>query len=262
MGSRCRPRGLRDLVRAREAAKKDQLRHRHRLGKFLLRHGKRPTGAGEAWSKKYLNWIRVHARFDQPALEATLAHYLGEAEHAAERIAQLEQNIDEAVAQSPPEVRAVIEALQALRGVAKTTAATVVCELGSLSRFESPRQLMGYSGLVPREYSSGNRTQRGAITKSGNAHLRRVLVESAWAYRHRPNGQGKVLKRQKALALSEETRQIAWKAQLRLYKRFVALAGRGKTSGQAMTALARELLGFVWAIAVHTEKQLLLPKAA
>jgi len=253
---------LRDLVRAREAAKKDQLRHRHRLGKFLLRHGKRPTGAGEAWSKKYLNWIRVHARFDEPALEATLAHYLGEAEHAAERIAQLEQNIDEAVAQSPPEVRAVIEALQALRGVAKTTAATVVCELGSLSRFESPRQLMGYSGLVPREHSSGNRTQRGAITKSGNAHLRRVLVESAWAYRHRPNGQGPVLRRQKALALSEETRQIAWKAQLRLYKRFVALTGRGKTSGQAMTALARELLGFVWAIAVQTEKQLRLPKAA
>ena len=253
---------LRDLVRAREAAKKDQLRHRHRLGKFLLRHGKRPTGAGEPWTKKYLNWIRIHARFEEPALEATLAHYLGEVEHASERIAKLEQAIDEAVKQAPAEIRAVIEALQALRGVAQTTAATVVCELGSLSRFESPRQLMGYSGLVPREYSSGNRTQRGAITKSGNAHLRRVLVESAWAYRHRPNGQGPVLRRQKALALSEEARAIAWKAQQRLYKRFVALTARGKTSGQAMTALARELLGFLWAIAVHTEKQFRLPKAA
>lgn len=253
---------LRDLVRAREAAKKDQLRHRHRLGKLLLRHGKRPSDAGQAWTRKYLNWIRIHVRFEEPALEATLAHYLGEVEHAAERIAKLEQAIDEAVAKAPSEVRTVIEALQALRGVAQTTAATVVCELGSLSRFESPRQLMGYSGLVPREYSSGNRTQRGAITKSGNAHLRRVLVESVWAYRHRPNVQGRVLRRQKALALSDEARQIAWKAQQRLYKKFVALTARGKTSGQAMTALARELLGFVWAIAVHTEKQFRLQKAA
>jgi transposase len=183
-------------------------------------------------------------------------------EHVSERIAKLERAIDEAVAKAPAELRAVIEALQALRGVAQTTAATVVAELGSLARFPSPKELMGYSGLVPREYSSGNRTQRGAITKSGNAHLRRVLVESAWAYRHRPNVQGRVLRRQKALALSEEARQIAWKAQQRLYKRFVALTARGKTSGQAMTALARELLGFLWAIAVQTEKQLRPPKAA
>lgn len=253
---------LRDLVRAREAAKKDQLRHRHRLGKFLLRHGIRPTNAGTVWTQKYLNWIRIHARFGQAALEATLLDYLDEVEHASKRIVKLEQAIDEAVAKAPAEVRTVIEALQALRGVAQTTAATVVCELGSLSRFQSPRQLMGYSGLVPREYSSGGRTQRGAITKSGNAHLRRVLVEAVWAYRHRPNVQGRVLRRQKALALSDEVKQIAWKAQQRLYKRFVALTAREKTSGQAMTALARELLGFLWAIAVHTEKQFRLPKAA
>jgi transposase len=205
---------LRDLVRAREAAKKDQLRHRHRLGKFLLRHGKRPTEAGQAWTKKYLNWIRIHARFDQPA--------------------KLEPAIDEAVAQATPEIRAVIEALQAWRGVAQTTAATVVCELGSLARFPSPRQLMGYSGLVSREHSSGNRVQRGAITKTGNAHLRRVLVESAWTYQHRP----------------------------RLHKRFTALAARGKARGQIVTALARELLGFMWAIAVHTESQFKMTKAA
>ncbi len=255
---------LRDLVRAREAAKKDQLRHRHRLGKFLLRHGQRPTGAGEAWTKKYLNWIRIHVRFDQPALEATLAHYLGEVEHAAERIVKLEQAIDEAVKQAPAEVRAVIEALQALRGVAQTTAATVVCELGSLSRFESPSQLMGYSGLVPREYSSGKKTQRGAITKkrqcapttgAGGGIGLGILGTGL-------NVQGRVLRRQKVLALSEEAKQIAWKAQQRLYKRFVSLTARGKTSGQAMTALARELLGFVWEIAVHTEKQVRLPKTA
>jgi len=253
---------LRDLVRAREAAKKDQLRHRHRLGKFLLRHGKRPTEAGEKWTKKYLNWIRIHARFDQPALEATLADYLQEVEHVAERITALEKAIDEAVAHAAPEVRAVIEALQALRGVAQTTAATVVCELGSLARFPGPRQLMGYSGLVSRETSSGNRIQRGAITKTGNAHLRRVLVESAWSYQHRPNVQGRALKRQKSLALSDAAKRISWKAQQRLHKRFIAMAARGKERGKIVTALARELLGFMWAIAVHTESQFKITKAA
>src|SRR5215831_2140393 len=169
---------MRHLVRAREAAKKDQLRHRHRLGKFLLRHGKRPSDAGKAWTQKYLNWIRIHVHFEQPAWEATLKHYREEVDHIAERIAKLEQAIDEAVKQASPEMRAVIEALQALRGVAQTTAATVVAELGSLSRFASPSQLMGYSGLVSSEYTTGNRVQRGAITKSGNAHLRRVASGS------------------------------------------------------------------------------------
>ena len=244
---------LRDLVRAREAAKQDQLRHRHQLGKFLLRHGKRPTDAGTAWTEKYLNWIRVHVRFQQPALEATLADYLHEVEHAAERIIRLEQCIEEAVAQAAPEIRAVIEALQALRGVAHLTAATVVAELGSLARFENPRQLMGYTGLVPREHSSGNRTQRGAITRSGNAHLRRVLVEAAWAYRHRPAVNGRLLKRQKSLTLSDEAKRIAWKAQQRLHKRYTAMMARGKHKNQVVTALARELLGFLWAIAVQTE---------
>jgi transposase len=246
---------LRDLVRAREAAKQDQLRHRHRLGKFLLRHGKRPVDAGPAWCAKYLNWIKVHVRFEQPALEATLADYLQEVEHATERIIRLEQCIEEAVAQAPPEIRAVMEALQALRGVALTTAATVVSELGSLTRFKNPRQLMSYSGLVPREYSSGNRTQRGSITKTGNAHLRRVLVESAWAYRHRPAVNGRLLKRQRSLTLSDETKQIAWRAQQRLYKRYTAMMARGKHKHQVITALARELLGFLWAIAVHIETQ-------
>ncbi len=253
---------LRDLVRDREAAKKDQLRARHRLGKFLLRHGQRPTDAGKAWTKKYLEWIKTHVRFDQPALEATLSYYLHEVEHMAERILHLEKAIDEAVAQASPEIRAVIEALQALRGGAQTKAATVVCELGSLSRFQSPRQLMGYSGLVSREHSSGNRVQRSAITKTGNAHLRRVLVEAAWAYQHRPNVTGFLLRRQKSLALSDEVKQIARKAQYRLHKRYQAFALHGKNKNQIVTALGRELLGFIWGIAVHTEAQLKLAKAA
>jgi transposase len=252
---------LRDLVRAREAAKKDQLKARHRLGKFLLRHGRRPEGM-KAWTKKHLEWIKTNVRFDQSALEATLEHYLHEVEHIAERILKLEKAIDEAVKQASPEIRAVIEALQALRGVAQMTAATIVSELGSLSRFENPRQLMGYSGLVAREHSSGNRIQRGSITKTGNSHLRRVLVEAAWAYQHRPNVTGFLLRRQKTLALSDEVKQIAWKAQYRLHKRYKAFAARDKNKNQIVTALGRELLGFIWAIATTTEEKQKLAAAA
>jgi transposase len=252
---------LRDLVRAREAAKKDQLKARHRLGKFLLRHGRRPEGL-KAWTKQYLEWIKEHVRFQQAALEATFADYLEEVDHVAARIVKLEKAIDEAVQQAPPEIRAVIEALQALRGVAQTTAATIVSELGSLSRFESPRQLMGYSGLVAREHSSGNRIQRGSITKTGNGHLRRVVMESAWAYQHRPNVTGFLLRRQKNLALSDEVKKIAWKAQQRLHKRYQAFSLRGKNKNQTVTAVGREMLGFIWAIAREAERQHKLTTAA
>jgi transposase len=245
---------LRDLVRAREAAKKDQLRARHRLGKFLLRHGKRAEGI-KAWTKQYLEWIGIHVHFDQPAQQATLQDYMDEVKHVAERIVRLEKAIDDAVREAPAEVRNVIEALQALRGVAQTTAATIVSELGCLSRFESPRQLMGYSGLVASEHSSGNRIQRGSITKTGNAHLRRVVVEAAWPYQHRPNVTGFLLRRQKSLTISDEVKQIAWKAQHRLNKRYKAMLARGKNKNQIVTAVGRELLGFIWAIATQTERQ-------
>jgi transposase len=145
---------------------------------------------------------------------------------------------------SPAEIRTVIEALKALRGLAQTTAATAVCELGSLAFSESaPADGLQRPGAA-RAFSSGNRMQRGAITKTGNAHLRRVL-RNRWAYQHWPNVQGRVLRRQKLLALSEEAKQIAWKAQQRLHKRFVALSARGKHKAQIVTALARELLGFM-----------------
>lgn len=245
---------LRDLVRARESGKKDQLKARHRLGKFLLRHGRRPQGI-TPWTKKYIEFIKTHVHFEQPALEATLADYLHEVEHVAERILRLERAIDEAVKAAPAATRAVIEALQALRGVAQTTAATIVSELGRLSRFTSPSKLMGYSGLVPSEYTTGNRVKHGGITKTGNAHLRRVVVEAAWAYQHRPNVTGYLLRRQKSLQLSEEVKQIAWKAQHRLHKRYKVLAERGKNKNEIVTAVGRELLGFIWAIATHTEKQ-------
>ena len=120
--------------------------------------------------------------------------------------------IDEAIRVAPTEIRAVVESLQALRGIAQLAAVSIVSELGSLSRFTSPRQLMSYSGLVSSEHSSGNRVLRGGITKAGNAHLRRIVVESSWCYRHRPNICGFLLKRQKALHLDPEIKAIAWKA--------------------------------------------------
>jgi transposase len=242
---------LRDLVRAREDARQDQLRARHRLSKFLLRHGRRAAEDMKSWTQKYLTWIKEQVRFDQPALEATLLDYVHEVDHMADRIERLEKAINEAIEKAPAEMRAVIEALQALRGVAKITAVSIVAEVGSLSRFEKPRQLMGYSGLVSSEFSSGNRIQHGGITKTGNAHLRRVVMEAAWAYQHRPRVGDALLRRQQGL--DPEIKEIAWKAQCRLHMRYKKLAARGKNKNQIVTAVGRELLGFIWAIAVRTE---------
>ncbi|HEV8306257.1 MAG TPA: IS110 family transposase [Methylomirabilota bacterium] len=243
---------LRDLVRAREAAKKDQRRARHRLQKFLLRHGHRPPAGTTAWTERHRRWLAA-LRFEHPAQEATRLDYLTEVEHARDRIGRLERAIDEAVETAPASVRAVIEALQALRGIAKVSAATVVAEVGLLSRFGRARRLMGYSGAVASEHSSGPRIRHGRITKTGNAHLRRIVVEAAWAYRHRP-GIGPAL-RQRHAGLSEEVKAMAWKAQHRLHQRYRRLLGRGKTKQQVVTAVARELLGFIWAIGVAVEAQ-------
>jgi transposase len=243
---------LRDLVRAREAAKKDQLRARHRLQKLLLRRGLRAPEGIRAWTLRHLAWVKT-LHLTPMALDATLLDYVSEVDHAQERIKRLERAIDQAIEAAPAEIRAVIEGLQALRGVARISAATIVAEVGILSRFQRPKQLMGYSGLVSREHSSGERIRRGAITKTGNAHLRRILVEAAWCYRHRPNV-CKALRRRQAKA-SEVVKEIAWKAQHRLHHRFARLVGRGKLQQQAVTAVARELAGFVWAIGVEVEKQ-------
>jgi len=245
---------LRDLVRAREAAKSDQLRARHRLHKFLLRHGWRAPQGIKSWTQKHLNWVRRQVHFERPAQEAVLLDYLTEVDHARDRITRLEQAIDAAVVAAPPHMRAVIEALQALRGIAQLAAATVVAEVGALSRFSRPRQLMGYSGAVPREHSSGGSTWRGSITKTGNAHLRRIVGQASWSYRHRPAVTGALRQRQKGL--SEEVKAIAWKAQHRLYGRYRRLIGRGKPKQQVVTAITRELLGFIWAIGVHVEQSL------
>jgi len=253
---------LRDSVRAREAAQQDELRARHRLSKFLLRHGRRPPMGVKAWSMKYLEWLKREVHFEQLAQEATLLDYLHEVEHGAARIARLDGAITEAVKSAPPQMGAVIEALQALRGIALVSAVTVVAELGELSRFTRATQLMAYGGIVPSEDSRGERSRRGNITKTGNAHLRRVVVEAAWAYRHRPSVGTKLRKRQEKV--SEEVKEISWKAQHRLHGRYRKLLGKGKNKGVVMTAVGRELLGFIWAIGIQAETAYKepLPRAA
>ena len=242
---------LRDLVRAREAAKKDQLKAKHRLGKFLLRRGRRPPEGVKAWTVMHMDWVKRN-HFDLPAQEETLLDYITEVEHARDRILRLERAIDEAIERVPDRMRAVIAGLQALRGIATISAATIVAEVGELSRFDKPRELMGYSGSVPSEHSSGPRTRRGGITKTGNAHLRRIVGEAAWAYKHRPAVGRELRKRQEGLP--EEIKEMAWKAQHRLHRRYRQLTARGKTKQQTVTAVARELLGFIWAIGVQVEK--------
>ena len=241
---------LRDLVRAREAAKQDQLRARHRLSKFLLRSGQRPAPGVKAWTQIYMAWIRqIH--FAQMAQESTRLDYLHEVEHMGERVVRLDQAIAEAAKLATPELQEVIKGLQALRGIAHISAVTIAAELGQISRFESARQLMGYSGAVPSENSSGERTQRGSITRTGNAHLRRIAVEAAWSYRLPPGVGSALRKRQEGVA--EEIKEIAWKAQHRLHRRYCRLAATRKDQRKIITALGRELLGFIWAIGMKAE---------
>jgi len=173
---------LRDLVRAREAAKQDQTRARHRLSKFVLRSGQRPPSSVRPRTRPYLIWV-AQLRFTQIAQESTRQDYLYEVKHMRERVARLEHAITEAVKLASPELQQVINDLQPLRGIADISAVTIAAELGQVSRFDSARQLMGYCGVVPSEDSSGKRTRRGGITKTGNAHLRRIVVEAAWSYR-------------------------------------------------------------------------------
>lgn len=250
---------LRDLVRTREATKADELRAKHRLGKYLLRYGQRPADDAKAWSAAWWQWVRAlqlaHAEQNTTLLELIL-----EVDHQGQRVSRFDGAIDRAVETAPAQLRAIVDALQALRGVAKVTAVTLATEFGCFSRFEKATQVMSYTGIVPSEHSSGPKTRRGGITKTGNSHLRHVLVESAWHYRHQP----KLCKRQKELqsTLSPKIAAIAWTAQQRLHRRYWALSSKSKPSGKIVTALARELAGFIWAIGIETERELQTKSAA
>jgi transposase len=201
----------------------------------------------KAWGVKHREWLKK-VRFEQLAQEIVLLDYVAEVEHVSSRIERLESGIDELIQTLPEEMREVIAGLQCLRGVAQLTAVTIVTEIGDVTRFSSPGQLMSYAGIVSSEHSSGNRTQRGRITKTGNAHLRRVVVEAAWSYKHRP-GVGTALKKRQ-VGQSEEVKEIAWKAQHRLCGRYRRLTSNGKLPQKVATAVGRELLGFIWAIGV------------
>jgi transposase len=235
---------LRDLVRAREDSLEDTLRKRNQISKFLLRLEKRPPHGIKAWTTKYMQWLNSLS-FDQDVQGIVLKEYIHALEEAEARKNRLDKEITEIVKYS--EQAPAMAALQTLRGVGVITAATIVAEAGDLSRFDSPKQLMSYVGLVPSESSSGGSRYQGRITKSGNAHIRRVIVESAWHYRRLPAIGSGLKKRQEGQ--SEEIKAISWQAQHRLNLKFRRLTSRGKTRQIAAVAVARELLGFMWAIA-------------
>jgi transposase len=234
---------MRDLERAREDAKRAERTARQRLSKFLLRHGCRYTGKNKTWSAKHLDWIRT-LHFEFVAQQRVLVSYLHAVEQATERVAQLTSDIAELV--ESWSLKPLVKALQALRGVQLVSAVTIAAELGDLNRFATAPQLMAYIGLVPSEHSSGGTKKRGGITRTGNQHVRKTLVESAWSYRHRASMSYEIRRRNEGV--STEVRDIAWKAQQRLHRRYQRLNARGKSKQQTVTALARELAGFIWSI--------------
>jgi transposase len=233
--------GVRDFVRCREDVRRDVLRWRHRVVKFLDRHGRRYL-AGRNWTGRHWTWLRSR-RFEVAALQRTLEVSLFTLEQALARQAELDREI-EALAQTDP-YREPVGWLRCFRGIDTLGAMILLVEIGDFRRFERARELMAYLGLVPSEYSSGERERRGALTKAGNTHARRVLVEAAWHYRHRPSLGPALARRsqgQSAACLSH-----AWRAQQRLHRRYRHLLGHGKRPPVAVAAIARELVGFIWA---------------
>jgi transposase len=233
---------LRDLTRAREDMKHLQRQAKQRLLAFLLRHGKRYSGKSH-WTQAHFRWFET-VKFDQSVQQIVLQEYIDTVHYCTKRVASLDRQIEQTAEASS--TWPVIEALMALRGVNLLTAVTIVAEIGDLKRFSSAPQLMAYLGLVPSEHSSGGSVRRGGITKTGNSHVRRVLVESAWTYRYAARKTANIQRR--AEKTSAEVQEIAWTAQKRLCGRYQTLGNRGKIKVQVCTAIARELAGFIWAV--------------
>ena len=237
---------MRDLVRARLAAVR-ALRHaRQQLSGFLLRQGRHYSR--KAWGPMHRRWL-AGLGFEQAAHHVVLEDMIATVEAAMERRDRLTREIEARL--DDWSLAPVVRAVQALRGMALVNAATVVAELGDLTRFANPRQLMAYLGLVPSEHSSADRRRQGGITKAGNKAARRTLVEAAWCYRFAPRVSRELLLRQEGLP--KPIRETAWKAQLRLCRRYRRLTHAGKPATVVTTAIARELAGFIWAIARQTE---------
>lgn len=233
---------VRDLLRARDDLRKDRVAARHRMTKFLLRHGRR-FAAGGHWTQKFWRWVREQT-FEHAAARSAFEHYVARVLEIDARMDVIDEEIA-ALAQTPA-YKSRVDRLSTLRGISTLSAMVLLAELGDLRRFEHPRQLMAYAGLVPSERSSGGTRRQGGITKAGNAHVRRILVEAAWSYRSRVSittRQHRVLAEQPA-----EVAAIAKRATARLGRRYLRLVSRGKKSQLAATAIARELCGFVWAL--------------
>jgi transposase len=235
----------RDLTRVREDALEDRLRARNRLSKFLLRQG-RVHPESTAWGAAHRLWLRGQ-RFEWPALQQTFESYLRTLDEVEARLEVLDQQIVDLAQREP--YRIPVQYLRSLKGIDTLSAFTMAVETQQFRRFEKAPSFMGFTGLVPSEYSSGDRVHRGGITKVGNAHLRRILVEAAWSYRFRNVASRALLQRRRECP--PEVVRIAQKAQDRLHRKFWRMISRGKPNQVAVSAVARELSGFVWAIAQH-----------
>ncbi len=246
---------FRDLIRAREAAIRDLTAKRNQLSKLLLRLGVYPPSGTNPWTMKYRDWLST-LELKHRVQTLVLREYLQAIGEVESRIKRLEVEIEQ-LANMETNLRGkMIKALQTLRGVGLVTAATIVAETGDLSRFNTAKQLMSYAGLVPSEHSSGQRQSRGSITKCGNSRIRRVLVEAAWHYRHQPRVSGTLRRRQ--ADQPSQINNISWKAQHRLNYKYRRLDRRKKPNVVAVVAVARELLGFIWAIGREVKYQHML----
>ena len=234
---------MRDLTRARETAMMDLRSKRQQVSAFMLRQGRPYPEGKRTWTKTHMNWL-ASQKLEHPEQRIVFEEMMLAVRQAQERMDRLEQAIRTAVPDWS--LAEVVTALMAMRGLDMISATTFLAEIGDLSRFQSPRELMAYLGLVPSEDSTGDTIKRGPITKAGNRRARRMLVECAWSYQHPPRvGQEK---QEKVAAAPRAAREIAWKAQCRLHGRYRALVRRGKRKTVAITAVAREFAGFIWAI--------------
>ena len=233
---------IRDLIRCRDDMRRFERKARQRLLAFLLRYGHCYPGK-KHWTKGFYNWL-AKIKFSHPAHQIVFQEYIDTANECSQRIKRITEQIQTHV--EPWSQSRLVKAYQALRGVSLIVAATVVAEIGDMSRFQNPKQLMAYLGLIPSGHSSGKTIRRGSITKTGNGHVRRVLVEAAWTYHLPARVSTILLKRQQGLPKS--VCDISWKAQTRLCARYRRLIARGKTKQTTVTAIARELGAFIWAI--------------
>ena len=237
---------MRDLTRARDDLKGQERKARQQLNAYVLRHGHAWPSSKTRWTKTHYNWLES-IKFPHDWQQVVLQEYIEAVKSGSQRVADITAQMERVLPQWS--MAPVVDSLKALRGIDKLAAMVLLAELGDISRFESPRQLMAFLGLVPSEHTSSTRRRQGSITKTGNSHARRMLVESAWSYRF-PARQTMHLKR-KAKDASEEARVIAWRAQKRLCGRYCSLLQAGKNTKQTTVAIARELSGFIWDIVCH-----------